>query len=131
MFLYSLPFFILLFLDIVFDTFELNIIFDVITSYTRLHGDFQFVVSKYYYGKSGRGKIPNIFNIMDLNTEHCSSWHQSLTFECRVIRKRNNNEFTSCPFCIRIYFDRGIGYNVIKRSVLIREGHVVNQKKKN
>ena len=44
-----------------------------------------------------------------------------------MIRKRNNNEFTSCPFCIRIYFDRGIGHNVIKRSVLIREGHVVHQ----
>ena len=58
---------LLLLLDVVFDTFELNVIFDMITSYIRLHGDFRFVVSKYYYGKSGSGKIPDIFNTMDLN----------------------------------------------------------------
>ena len=58
---------LLLLLDVVFDTFELNVIFDMITSYIRLHGDFRFVVSKYYYGKSSSGKIPDIFNTMDLN----------------------------------------------------------------
>ena len=89
----------------------------MITGYIRLHGDFRFVVSKYYYGKSGRGKFPDIFNAIYLNTEHCSSWPQSLTFECREIRKRKNNEFTSCPFCIRISFDRDIDHYVIKRSV--------------
>ena len=100
----------------------------MITGYIRLHGDFRFVVLKYYYGKSGRGKIPDIFDTMDLNTEHCPSWPQSLTFECREIRKRKNNEvFTLCPFCVRISFDRGIGHNVVKRSVFTHEGHVVNQ----
>ena len=100
----------------------------MITGYIILHGDFRFVVLKYYYGKSDRGKIPDIFDTMDLNTEHCPSWPQSLTFECREIRKRKNNEvFTSCPFCVRISFDRGIGHNVVKRSVFTHEGHVVNQ----
>ena len=44
-------------LHVVFDTFELNVIFDMITGYIRLHGDFRFVVLKYYYGKSGRGEF--------------------------------------------------------------------------
>ena len=87
----------------------------MITGYIRLYGDFRFVVSKYYYGKSGRGKFPDIFDTMDLNTEHYSSWPQSLVFECRDIRKRKNNEFISCPFCIRISFDRDIGRYVIKK----------------
>ena len=59
---------------------------------------------------------------MDLNKEYCSSWPQSLTFECREIRKKKNKEFTSCPFYIRISFDRDIGHYV-----LTREGHVLNQ----
>ena len=89
----------------------------MITGYIRLHGDFRCVVSKYYYGKFGK----------DLNTQNCSSWSQSLTFEYREIRKRKNNEFSSCLFCIRISFDRDIYHYVIKRSVLTHEGHVVNQ----
>ena len=104
----------LLFLDVIFDTFELNVIFDMITGYIRLHGVFRFVISKYYHGKFGHGKITDIFNTMDLNTEHCSSWPQSLPFECRAIRKGKNNEFISCPFYIRISFDRDIGHYVIK-----------------
>ena len=82
--------FVLVFIDVLFDIFELNIIFDIISSYIRLHSEFRFVVSKYYYGISGLGKFPNIFNRMDLNKEYCSSWPQSLTFECREIRKRKN-----------------------------------------
>ena len=94
----------------------------MITSYIRINGGFRFVFLKYYYGKSGREKIPDIFDTMDLNTEHCSSWPQSLTFECREIRKRKNNqEFTSCSFFICISFDRDIGHYV-----LTREGHVLN-----
>ena len=89
----------------------------MIAGYIRLHGDFRFVVLKYYYGTFGRGKLPDIFDTMDLNTEHCSSWPQSLTFECREIRKRENNKFTSCPFCIRVSFDRDIGHYAIKRCV--------------
>ena len=119
--------FIFVFLDVVFDTFEVNIIFDMITGYIRLHGDFRVVISKHYYGTSGRGKFPDIFNTMDLNTEHCSSWPQSLTFECMEIRKRKNNEFTLCPFCILISFGWDIGHYVIKRSILTHEGHVLNQ----
>ena len=99
----------------------------MITDYSRLHGDFRCVVSKYYYGKSGRGKIPDIFNTIDLNIKHCSSWPQSLIFEFREIRKRKKNEFTSCLFCIRISFDRDIYHYVIKRSVLTHEGNIVNQ----
>ena len=99
----------------------------MITGYIRLHGDFRFVVSKYYYGKFGRGKIPDIFNTKDLNTQNCSSWSQSLTFEYWEIRKRKNNEFSLCPFCIRISFDMDFCHYVIKRSVLTHEGHVVNQ----
>ena len=99
----------------------------MITGYIRLHGDFRVVVSNYYYGKSGRGKFLDIFNTMDLNTEHCSSWLQTLTFERRGNKKRKNNEFTSCPFCIHISFDRDIGHYIIKRSILTHKGHVVNQ----
>ena len=50
-----------------------------------------------------------------------------MTFECWEIRKRKNNEFVSCPFCIRITFDRDIGHYIIKRSVLVHEFYVVKQ----
>ena len=64
---------LLLLLDFVFDTFDLSAIFDRITGYIRLCGNFRCVISKYYYDKSGRGKIPDIFKTMDLNTSLCSS----------------------------------------------------------
>ena len=107
----------LLFSYVVFDTFELNDIFDMITSDIRLHGDFRFVVLKYYYGKSGRGKISDIFDTMDLNTEHCSSWPQLLTFECREIRKRKTMKNSHRAHSVFVYFSIGILVNMLLKEV--------------
>ena len=64
---------LLLLLDFVFDTFDLSVIFDRITGYIRFCGDFRFAVSKYYYDKSSRGQILDIFKTVDLNRSLCSS----------------------------------------------------------
>ena len=76
------------------------------------------MVRKYYYDKSGRGKFPEIFKTMDLNTSLSSSWHQTLSFKCREVIKRNNREHMSCPFFVRIPFERNIGRYVIKNVFL-------------
>ena len=55
--MFSLFYFILLFLDVVFDRFELDVIFDMITDYIRLLDDFRCFVSKYYYGNLAVAKF--------------------------------------------------------------------------
>ena len=75
-------------------------------------GDFRYVVNKYYYGKSDRGVLPDIFGKYSLNT--CPSWPQTLSFECRDVRKRKYEQYSHCPFCVRICFYREVGNYVIK-----------------
>ena len=65
---------LLLLLDFDFDTYQWSVIFDRIIGYIRSGNDFRYVLRKYNYDKSGRGKIPNIFNTMELSTSLCSSW---------------------------------------------------------
>ena len=115
---------LLLLLGHIYDTFDLSVIFEMIIGYIRLGGDFQYMVRKYYYDKSSRGEIPEIFKTIDLDTLLCSSWLQILSFECREIRKRKNHEHMSCPFYVCLSFDRKIGRNIIKKCVLAHEGHV-------
>ena len=91
----------------------------------RICGGFRHVVRKYYYGKSGRGNPPDIFKNNNLNT--CPSWPQTLSFECREVRKGNNQQYSYCPFCVRIYFYRDLGHYVITKCDLIHEGHIVNE----
>ena len=88
-------------------------------------GSFRHVVNKYYYGKSSRGVLPDIFEKYSLNT--CPSWPQTLSFECREVRKRKNEQYSHCSFCVRTYFYREVGNYVIKKCNLSREGHIVNE----
>ena len=80
--------------------FDLNEIFDKLTSYIRMCGSFRYVVRKYFFGKSGRGDTPDIFKNFNLNTY--PSWPQTLPFECREVRKRKNEQYPYCPFYARI-----------------------------
>ena len=75
-------------------------------------GGVRYVVNEYYYGKSGRGVPSDIFKNYSLNT--CPSWPQTLSFECREVRKRKNEQYSHCPFCVRICFYREVGNCVIK-----------------
>ena len=84
----------------------------MLTPYISMCGGFRHVVNKYYYGKSGRGVLPDIFEKYSLNT--CPSWPQTLSFECREVRKRKNEQCYQCPFCVRICFYREVGNYVIK-----------------
>ena len=65
-------------------------------------GGFRYVVKTYIFGKSGRGDTPDMFKNFNLNT--CPSWPQALSFECREARKRKNEQYSNCPFCVRISF---------------------------
>ena len=113
-------------LDFIFKTFDLSEIHDILTAYIRTCGSFRHVINKYYYGKSGRTVLPDIFKNYSLNT--CPSWPQTLSFECREVRrKRNNGKYYHCPFCVRICFNRELGNCVIKKCDLVHEGHIVNE----
>ena len=103
-------------LDFIFKTFDLSEIHDMLTAYISMCGGFRHVVNKYYYGKSGRGVLPDIFNKYSLNTR--PSWPQTLSFECREVRrKRKNGKYSHCPFCVRICFYRELGNCVIKNVI--------------
>ena len=58
----------LLLLDFIFKSFDLSEIHDILTAYISRCGGFRHVVNKSYYGKSGRGVLPNIFKKYSLNT---------------------------------------------------------------
>jgi len=81
-------------LDFIFKTFDLSEIHGMLTAYIGMCGGFRHVVNKYYYGKSGRGVFPDIFEKYSLNT--CPSWPQTLSFECREVRKRKNRLYSHC-----------------------------------
>ena len=55
-------------LDFIFKTFDLSEIHDMLTAYISMCGGFRHIVNKYYYGKSGRGALPDIYKKYSLNT---------------------------------------------------------------
>ena len=67
---------------------------------------FSVCCQKISFGKSGRGDTPDTFNNFNFNT--CPSWHQTLSSECREVRKRKNEQYSYCP-------------------VLVHEGYIVNE----
>ena len=98
----------------------------MLTAYIRMCGGFRHVVNKYYYGKSGRGVLPDIFGKYSLNT--CPSWPQTLSFECREVRRKiKNRKYSRCLFCVRICFYRELGNNLKIKCNLVHEGHIVNK----
>ena len=97
----------------------------MLTAYISMCGSFRHVVNKYYYAKSVRGVLPNIFEKYSLNT--CPSWPQTLSFECREVRKRKNEQYSHCSFCVHICFYRKVENCVIKKCDLVHEGHIVNK----
>ena len=101
-------------------------IHDMFTAHISMCGGFRHVVNKHYYGKSGRGVLPDIFKKYSLNT--CPSWPQTLSFECREVRrKRKNGKYSPCPFCVRMCLYRETGNCVIKKCDLAHEGHIFNK----
>ena len=62
----------LLLLDYIFRTFNTSKLFDKLSSYIMICGRFWYVVTKYFFGKSGRLDTPDIFKNFNLNT--CPSW---------------------------------------------------------
>ena len=63
----------------------------------------------------------------ELQFEYVPFWPQALSFECREVRKRKNEQYSYCPFCVRISFYRDVDYYVIKKCVLVHEGHIINE----
>ena len=89
-----------------------------------MYSGFHYIVYRYYYGKSDRGVLPDIFEKYSLNTY--PSWPQTLSFECKEVRKRKNEQCSPCPFCVRICFYREVGNYMIQKCDLSHEGHIVN-----
>ena len=85
----------------------------MLTPYISMCGDLRHVVNKYYYGKSGCGVLPNIVEKYSLKT--CPSWPPTLSFECREVRKKKNEQYSHCPFCVHICFYREVENYVIKK----------------
>ena len=73
-------------LDFKYKTFDLSEIYDILTAYISMCGDFWYVVKKYYYGKSGHGVLPDMFKKYSLNM--CPSWPKTVSFECREVRRK-------------------------------------------
>ena len=64
-------------------------------------GGVRYVVNEYYYGKSGRGVPSDIFKNYSLNT--CPSWPQTLSFECREVRKKERMDSILIVHFVYVY----------------------------
>ena len=109
-----------------FGTFDLGIIVSKMRQYISSHGGFRFVMRNHYFGVSGRSHVPGVLASSFLDTTYFQRWPQSLSFECREIRKRKGCEHSGCPFSVRIAFDRSVGCYVVKLCRCLHTGHVVN-----
>ena len=109
-----------------FGTFDLGIIVSKIRQCISSHGGFRFVVKKHYFDVSGRSDVPDVLASSYLDTAYFQRWPQSISFECREIRKRKGCEQSSCPFSVRIAFDRSVSSYVVKLCRCLHTGHVVN-----
>ena len=109
-----------------FGTLDLGIIVSKMRQYIFSHGVFRFVMQKYYFGVTGRSDVPDVLANSYLDTTYFERWPQSIPFDCREIRKRKGYEHSGCPFCVRIAFDRSVGFYVVKVCRCLHTGHVVN-----
>ena len=90
------------------------------------NGGFRFVIDKYYFGEFGRSLLPDVLANSYLDTTICDRWLHSVSIECREVRKMKRCIRTTCPFCVRIVFDRAVGSYIVKVCMLSHLGHVVN-----
>ena len=81
---------------------------------------------KYYFGLSGRSDLPDVLAHSYLDKNEFDRWPQSMSFECREIRKRKGVDYSYCPFCVRVTFDRSVDVYVVKRCRSLHIGHVKN-----
>ena len=70
--------------------------------------------------------IPDVLLGVYLDPAYFPKWPQSITFECREIRKRKGCEHSGCPFSVRVAFDRSVGSYVVKQCRCVHTGHVVS-----
>ena len=80
----------------------------------------------HYFGVSGRSDVLDVLASSCLDTVYFQRWPQSISLECREIRKRKGYEHAGCPFSVRIAFDRSVGSYVVKLCRCLHTGHVVN-----
>ena len=109
-----------------YGTVDLGIVVTKMRDYISSHRDFRFTMRKYYFGLSGRSDLPDVPANSYLDTNEFDRWPQSISFECREIRKRKDFNHPDCPFCIRVAFDRLVCAYVVKRCRSSFIGYVVN-----
>ena len=109
-----------------FGTVDLGVVMDNMREYVLSHVSFRFIMLKYYFDISGRSLLPDVLAHSYLDTTISGRWPQSISFECREIRKRKGCSYSGCPFCVHITFDRSVCGYVVKRCQLFHIGHVVN-----
>ena len=107
-------------------TFDLSIIVSKMRQYISSYGGFRFITQKYYFGVSGRSDFPGVVANSCLDTIYVEHWPQSISFDCREVRKRKGCEHSGCPFCVGVAFDRSVGSYVVKLCRCLHTGHVVN-----
>ena len=82
--------------------------------YIISHGDFRFIINKYYFDESSRSSLPGVLFNLYLDTTICDRWPQSISIEHREIWNRKGCDRTTCPFCVRIAFDRVVRGYIVK-----------------
>ena len=73
-----------------YGTVDLDIVVTKMRDYVSSHGGFRFAMRKYYFGLSGRIDLPDVPANSSLDTNEFDRWPQSISFECREIRKRKD-----------------------------------------
>ena len=109
-----------------FGTFDLGIIESNTRQYISSHVGFRFIMRNHYFGVSGRSDVPDVLASLYLDTIYFERCPQSISFDCREIRKRKGCDHSGCPFSVRIAFNRSVGFYVVKLCRCLHTGHVVN-----
>ena len=109
-----------------FESFDLGIIVSKMRQYISSHGGFRFVMKNDFFGVSDRSDVPDVLASSYLDTTYFQRWPQSISFECREIRKKKGCDHSGCPFSVRIAFDRSVSSYVIKLCRCLHTSHVVN-----
>ena len=79
-----------------------------------------------YFGLSGRCDLPDMLANSYLDKTDFDYWTESISFECREIRKKKSFCHLDCPFCVRVAYDRSVGDYVVKRRRSSYIDHIVN-----
>ena len=81
-----------------FGIVDLCIVIFKIREYISSRGFFRFVMLKYYFGICGRSSLSDVLADSYLDITISDRWYQSISIECREVRKRKGCNHSKCLF---------------------------------